>query len=304
LLEAFAPGKVILLGEHGVVYGYPALAGPLSKGVTARGVNSVRCRIEIPPSLDSKMKRRLVAAFERAAAACDRPAVSVRLEATLPVSMGLGSSAALSVACARVLLIAAGRPGADLEVAFIAEQMEREFHGTPSGLDQAACASSELICCRRSPRAKAAMVKVVKCKKPLRVVIALGGKRSSTRETVASVRSRQERWPQRYKRLFAEIGRLTIEGVKAVQQGDFEALGDAMNVNQGILSALQVSSPAIEAMVGRLRKAGALGAKLTGAGGDGGAVVGLFLEPERALRVLQREGVECFMSQIAGPPAL
>jgi mevalonate kinase len=57
-------------------------------------------------------------------------------------------------------------------------------------------------------------------------------------------------------------------------------------------------------MVHRLRLLGALGAKLTGAGGDGGAVIGLFLEPESAVAQLTRQGVRCFSSQVAGPRAL
>jgi mevalonate kinase len=65
-----------------------------------------------------------------------------------------------------------------------------------------------------------------------------------------------------------------------------------------------VSSPEIEQMVQRLRQLGALGAKLTGAGGQGGAVIGLFLEPEPAVARLTREGTRCFAAQVAGPPAL
>ena len=97
------------------------------------------------------------------------------------------------------------------------------------------------------------------------------------------------------------MGRLAAEGAKAVEAGDLEALGDAMNVNHGLLAALGLSSPALDEMVHRLRALGALGAKLTGAGGDGGAVIGLFLEPEPAVRELTRQGMRCFGSQLAGP---
>jgi mevalonate kinase len=86
--------------------------------------------------------------------------------------------------------------------------------------------------------------------------------------------------------------------------GDLEGLGDAMNVNQGLLNALGLSSLAIEEMVARLRTAGALGAKLTGAGGDGGAVIGLFREPEPVVMKLRKAGIDCFASQLAGPEAL
>ena len=99
------------------------------------------------------------------------------------------------------------------------------------------------------------------------------------------------------------MGRLATEGAEAVEQGDLEALGDLMNVNQGLLSALGLSSPALEASVHRLRALGALGAKLTGAGGDGGAVIGLFPQPDAALARLRHDGVRCFASQLSGPRA-
>ena len=104
--------------------------------------------------------------------------------------------------------------------------------------------------------------------------------------------------------MFKEIGQLAREGADAVRKGDLESLGDLMNLNQGLLSALQLSSDRIDAMTRYLRAHGALGAKLTGAGGDGGAVIGLFLEPEPMIKRLTADGIECFCSQLAGPIAL
>jgi mevalonate kinase len=94
------------------------------------------------------------------------------------------------------------------------------------------------------------------------------------------------------------VGRVAEEGIEAAESGDLRGLGDAMNVNHGLLAALGVSSPALDGMAGFLREAGALGAKLTGAGGDGGAVVGLFRDGRRARRTLQRAGVSCFLSSV------
>ncbi|MCI0572927.1 MAG: mevalonate kinase [Myxococcaceae bacterium] len=300
-LRAFGPGKVILLGEHAVVYGHPALAGSISRGVTAHGAPARECGLALPAGLPVAVRRQLRAAFKVAAELTGRPAVRVTLERDLPTSMGLGSSAALSVATARLLLQAAGRRARPAEVAHVALGMEREFHGTPSGVDHTCSALGTLIEYRRRPGAEAGRARVVECPRPLHVVVALVGERSPTRSTVAALRARRERWPARYGRLFAEVGRVVHEGVAAVEQGDLEALGDVMNVNQGLLSALGLSSPGIDAMVHRLRQEGALGAKLTGAGGDGGAVVGLFERPERGVRRLTADGITCFTSQLAGP---
>jgi mevalonate kinase len=203
-----------------------------------------------------------------------------------------------------VLLKAAGRKDSPREVARLALEMEQEFHGTPSGVDHTTSAEQQLILYKRLPSQSAGRARGVKSPRPLRMLVVMAGERSATKKTVAALRERQARWPVRYGRLFQQIGTVATEGAKAVEQGDLEALGDAMNVNQGLLAALGLSSPPLEEMVYRLRGLGALGAKLTGAGGDGGAVIGLFLEPEPAVAKLLQLGVRCFSSQLAGPRAL
>jgi len=303
-LVGFGAGKVILLGEHSVVYGYPALAGPLSYGVTASGVKARKPQLALPGTLSRAQRALLTAAFQRAARLCRSPGVKVSVESELPLSMGLGSSAAISVACSRVLLKAAGRKDSPSEVARVALEMEQEFHGTPSGVDHTTSAMQQLILYKRLPNQSSGRARVVKSPRPLKVLVALAGERSPTKKTVGALRERQTRWPARYRRLFQQIGMVATEGAKAVEAGELEALGDAMNVNQGLLAALGLSSPPLEDMVYRLRALGALGAKLTGAGGDGGAVIGLFLEPEPAVAKLLQLGVRCFTSQLAGPRAL
>ncbi len=303
-LTSFGPGKVILLGEHAVVYGEPALAGPLSLGVIAQGSPASRCKLEIPPSVRGRGRKLLTDAFARAASASGLPKIGVAVSSNLPISMGLGSSAALSVACARILLRAAGKPEKPEDVIRVAGEMEREFHAQPSGLDHTCSALRTLILFRRSLKGIAPSVSRIQSPRPLRLLVALSGKRGPTWKTVTELKERVARWPAHYLGLIREIGRIAREGAREIERGDLDALGDAMNVNHGILTALGVSSPPIDELVHRLRGLGALGAKLTGAGGEGGAVIGLFLEPEPALVKLTQAGIHCFVSQVAGPQAL
>lgn len=299
-LSAFGPGKIILLGEHGVVYGHPALAGAISRGVhaTATPVEDGPS-LELPDGLSDAQLEVLERAFEVAARKTKYPSVSVELTSDLPLSMGLGSSGALSVSIARVLLNAqlGEAPKAQL-VESLAFEMEKAFHGTPSGCDHTTSARGTLVLFRQGKASE------VKSPKPLKVLVALVGPRSATKATVGALRDRQKRWPARYRRVFEHIGALVRDGVTAVKKGDLESLGDVMNMNQGLLASLGLTSSPIDEMVYRLRDLGALGAKLTGAGGDGGAVIGLFADPEPAVVKLRKAGVDCFASQLAGPRAL
>ena len=298
-ITAFGPGKVILLGEHGVVYGHPALAAAISRGMRAWGVPAQSTTLEIPEGVLAQHQEALERAFARAAKKAKYPKISVHLESELPLSMGLGSSGALAVAVSRVLLEArSGQPAQAKEVEALAFEMEKEFHGTPSGVDHTTSARGTMVLFKKGKAVE------VGASKPVKVLVAMVGPRSSTKLTVGALRERQKRWPARYRRVFDSIGALVLDGASAVRGGELEALGDVMNMNHGLLSALGLSSPQIEAMVYRLRGLGALGAKLTGAGGDGGAVIGLFREPEPTVMKLRAQGVDCFASQLAGPRAL
>ncbi len=298
-IVSFGPGKVILLGEHGAVYGQPALAAPIARGVRAVATPADELEFELPDGLADAQLEALERALARGAALTGHPRVCVSVESDLPLSMGLGSSGALSVAVARALLQAkTGRPPDAKRVERIAFALEKEFHGTPSGVDHTTSARGTMLLYHKG------RAREVKAKKPVKVLVALVGPRTATKVTVAALRARQAAWPARYRRVFAEIGKLATEGAAAATKGDLDLLGDLMNMNQGLLNGLGLSSERIEAMLYRLRGLGALGAKLTGAGGDGGAVVALFKEPEPVLKRLREQGVDCFSSQLAGPAAL
>jgi mevalonate kinase len=279
----FGAAKAILLGEHAVVYGEPAIAAALSVGVTAEARLAPRSSLQLNQPVSKDARAALQRAFERALRCLDIDKVELQLTSEVPIGMGLGSSGALSVAVANALLGLKSQAASRRKhkVLSIALEMEKEFHGTPSGVDHHTSALGGIVTFKNG------IARRLTNPRSFTLVAVLAGQRPNTKETVQRLRERQQLWPQRYRRVFREIGQLAKEGVQAIEQGDLEWLGDLFNMNQGLLSALGLSSPNIEEAVYRLRKLGALGAKLTGAGGDGGAVLGLFENPQDAVRKLR-----------------
>ena len=291
-----AAGKVILLGEHAVVYGRPALAAGLAMDLEAEvtaGAGRLRLESDRPELAADARLARLVA---EAAALVGAPAdgLVVRVRSELPAGAGLGSSAALSVAVLRALAAATGCAlGGDEELA-LGHRLEAIFHGHPSGIDPAAAA---LGGCFRFVRGEPPAVTPLRPARPLPLVIALGGRARSTGAAVGALRARWEDERERYERLFDEIAAVVDEGARAIEAGDLPALGRAFDRNQELLAALGVSTPEIELVVDLARRAGALGAKLTG-GGAGGAVITLAPEAERVAAGLREAGVPTIVARV------
>ncbi len=284
--RATACGKIILLGEHAVVYGFPAIALPVrSLRATAElSEESIPLRIEAPDIGLSAALEDLPAAHPLAF--CVRHTVDVlqtampegRLTMTseIPVASGLGSGAAVSTAIVRVLGSAAGRVLASGDVSRIVFEVERIYHGTPSGVDNTVIAHEQPVYFIRGydPEILAAGA-------PMHFLIADSGVRSETRDAVGGVRERRRADPARYEGLFKFIGALAAKGREYLEDGDREMLGQTMLECHGMLEAIGVSTPGLNRLVAAARNAGAFGAKLSGAG-LGGNVIALIDPPNCA----------------------
>ncbi|MFW5920471.1 MAG: mevalonate kinase [Polyangiales bacterium] len=282
---AFGHGKVILLGEHSVVYGRPALAASLGKGVRARAERAEQDRLEVEPwavsvtpaeASDEPLARafgEVLAMYE------ERPKLHVRAAVELPGGAGLGCSAALGVAVLRALdeTLVVDRDREALVEASMT--WERVFHGNPSGVDNAMAAGAGMAIFRRGEPLEAVHVA-----EPVHLVIGHSGAPGSTKTTVAEVRRQHEREPERVERIFDGIASLVRNARLAVEAADWPGLGKLMDLNQALLSSLMVSTNELEEMCGAAREAGALGAKLTG-GGGGGCMIALVDDDETAERV-------------------
>jgi mevalonate kinase len=269
-------GKVILLGEHAVVYGVPALALGIDRGARAvatpveRGPSKLKVRGWNVTVRDSDEGRDLARAFRALLDAVreDRPtlpALSVEVEADLPPGGGLGCSAAVGVAIARAVDPEAG----DDALQERAMAWERIFHGNPSGVDAAVSARGGCVFFR-----KGEPLERVRVRGGMHLCVGATGMASSTKSMVDAVARQRARRPEIVAKAFEGIRSLVSNARLAVEAGDRQALGKLMDLNQMLLGGLFVSTPEIERMCALAREAGALGAKLTGAGG-GGSVVAL-----------------------------
>lgn len=280
--RGFGGGKCIVLGEHAVVYGEPAIAAGLDRGVTvtvaprAAGPTTFR-GLHLSESEAARLRvavEALVTATLGASGSAGVPAAfDLEVESTLPTGVGLGSSAALSVALTRALADHYGVDLDDTEVVRRANLAEAVFHTHPSGIDAEAAARGGTLLFRRGEGATP-----LRLPTPIALVIAMVGPSPPTAEMVSGVRTRWDNDRAATEPHVRAIGSLVTEARAALASADLARLGALMDTNHAHLQALGVSSPTLDEHVAIARRAGALGAKMTG-GGGGGCMIALVREP-------------------------
>ncbi len=278
---ASSPGKVILFGEHAVVYGRPALAVP---------VTQVRATVEVWPSefrgiwieaqdirLKAELKtipaehplavtlRSLFASLE----VDPYPNLNIRISSTIPVASGLGSGAAVSVALIRAISAYVDKSMPDDQVNRLAFEMEKIYHGTPSGIDNTVITYSRPVYFARGKP-----IETFKPRKPFTLLIGDTGVPAPTKESIADVRRLWEGNRNLWDGIFAQVGQIVNEARRAIEYGKLSELGELMDRNHSLLQHMTVSSPELDQLVEAARDAGALGAKLSG-GGRGGNMIAL-----------------------------
>ena len=282
-----APGKIILFGEHSVVYGRPALAVPVTQ-VQATATVSENSRggimveapnINLSAAISSLAPDHPLAAVINSVFSTLRisnpPACTVYLQSTIPVASGLGSGAAVSVAIIRALSEFLGQPLPDEQVNQLAFEVEKIHHGTPSGIDNTVVTYGKPVYFIKKKPIKTFHVEV-----PFTVMIAGTGISALTRESVTAVRKLWEADKPRWETVFTRVGEIVWNARQAIERGDLVELGRLMNANHNLLREMTVSCAELDKLVEAARSNGALGAKLSG-GGRGGNIIAL-VEKENA----------------------
>jgi mevalonate kinase len=289
-VTAHAPAKSILLGEHAVVYGRPAIAIPVFERRSTTYIlanpkgQTGEVTIEAPDialnsslaALDPSHPFRIAISRTQQAVGADAiPACHIRVVSTIPIASGLGSGASIAVSLARAISLFLGHPLPDEQVSAIAFEVDKVYHGTPSGIDNTVITFGEPIYfIKDQPFTLLAPAS------PLDFLIADTGVRSSTRKMVLGLRERWQQEHANYEKYFEAIESIVVQARASIEAGDPLTLGDLMNQNHRLLQDLGVSHPMLDQLTETAIKAGAFGAKLSGAGGGGNMIA--LVDPDRS----------------------
>jgi mevalonate kinase len=292
---AYAPGKVILVGEHAVVYGRPAVALPVTQvraeatvenGEEGQGISieaadlgetAVLGRGDPPASLGA-LQVSVAGVLQYLGLTLEQD-LTVTVRSTIPIARGLGSGAAVSTALTRAVAQHFSRELTPAEVSRLVYEVERIHHGTPSGIDNTVIAYERPVYFARGDEPE-----ILEVGQPLNLLVADTGLASSTKEVVDAVREAWQRSRETYEDLFDRVGSIAVEVRSAIETGDLVQVGRLMDKNHNLLQTMGVSSARLDSLVAAARQEGALGAKLSGAGRGGNVIV--LVSPQT------RDGVE------------
>jgi mevalonate kinase len=273
----YAHSKLILVGEHAVVYGKPAIAIPFPlkvKSTVEKRSGEIMLSSVFFVGTINRMPEKL-----KGIAACIKATLNymneplhgllIRLQSFIPLGRGLGSSAAIATAIVKSLFSFYGRKVSQKELMALVEVGEIYAHGNPSGIDMAAVSSDFPIFFQNGEK-----LTQIKMGAPLHFVVADSGQIGDTHTAVAKVKESLRTDSKKVQRVLERMERIAYEAKAVMKDGNSSYLGQLLNANHFELIKLGVSNPGLNRLVEAARSAGALGAKLTG-GGLGGCVIAL-----------------------------
>lgn len=284
-----AHSKIILMGEHAVVYDYPAIALPfpaVKVNTTAR--HSDRDYIELDCqyfvgdiSMAPSILLNIVKAIELTLETFElgQPSLSIKIISDIPQERGMGSSAAVSVSVVRAIADLFKVELSDYQLQFIVNQAEVIAHQSTSGIDTLMTSSAQPIIYRKSLAPHHFELNI-----PAYLIVADSGQAGQTRSAVQHVAELRKRKPLFVDNSMKAIGQFVHQAYQMIAQKNVIELGRLMTYNHYYLNQLGVSNTHIDKIVNAAWMAGALGAKLTGSG-RGGCLIALAESKQMARKI-------------------
>lgn len=279
--KGYGYGKVILFGEHFVVYGLPGIASAISDYTLAEveegeeGLEFIDNRPAVEGYKDEKqgeISRELELIMNFLKIDLKKTPLKITVSGNLECASGIGASAALASSIARALNEHFNFGLNDDRINEVAYEGEKGSAGTPSGIDNTCSTYGGMIVFEKNLSGGPNRIERISIAKPLDIVIASTGITQETKEVVADVKKEKDINPEKFDKIFAEYKKVFNDALIALKKGDIKKTGELMDENQELLRQITVSCPEIEEIISIAKKNGALGAKLTGTG-RGGLVV-------------------------------
>jgi len=294
LAQASASGKVILLGEHTVVYGKPSIAIPVSQLRAVAFIEAFECpngeiwidapavriykRLEdLPPNHPLRMAVEITI---KEINPKKFPGILIRINSEIPIAGGLGSGAAVSCAVIRALsTFLSGHPFDHETTNRLVFEIEKLHHGNPSGVDNTTITYEQPVLFQKDHP-----IEIIHVGQTFEFLIADTGINSQTSDMVNGVRKRFEINKSSYEAVFDQIENMVIKANLAIQNGDVAMLAESMNNNHSLLQELEVSCFSLDRLVKAARNADAMASKLTGAGGGGNMIALVSIETRNTVK--------------------
>lgn len=272
-----APGKLMLMGEHAVVYGQPCIVTAVDQRLIV-GVEkntSGRTIIDAPQVRDLRFVEACIAEFKKSynTAGVDG-GLSVSIRSQFSSSVGFGSSSAVTVALLKALSLEYAVGLTERDIFDLAYAVVLRVQGVGSGFDVASALYGGTLYFKKGGEV------IEPLHNGVPIVVGYTGVKADTVRLVEHVKNLQERYPEKVDRIFSAIGKLVESGKEAIEGRDRERLGTLFTFNQEYLRDLGVSTEKLETLIAASKKAGAYGAKLSGAGG-GDCMIAVVSEENR-----------------------
>lgn len=294
-----ANGKVILLGEHFVVHGVPAIAAAISSACTVRLEPAEATYFNGPKGTSQELSQKAINNILSAMKIKEK--FIVHYGGDLPIYGGLGSSAAFSVAIVRAAAEFKKQKLTNDQINEISYEGEKAFHGNPSGLDNAISTYGGAMLYTRGATPASSHFDPIKLGCDLHLVVGVTGIFGPTSVMVSKVGAFKNKQELLFEKLCDAARTIVGEGTNAIKHAELDHLGSLMDANHGLLSAVGVSILENEKVIHSMRKAGALGAKITG-GGGGGTCIALAKDAEHSKKIVaevKKAGFDAFSTVVA-----